>query len=90
MFFKKSAGGNLPEIKPCPYCGRKPRLDYLDLQLAQSYGTLIRCTWRIECPDCTAMTMGTDYRLRDSGEFEVERGGPAALIEKWNRRAGDG
>ena len=88
MFFKKSAGGNLPEIKPCPYCGRKPKLGYIDLQLnTQGYGTRIRCKWRIKCPGCTEMTMVSDYRLRDSGEFEVELGGPAVLIEKWNRRA---
>lgn len=71
--------GNLPELKTCPFCGRKPGI-YQDI--------------RYPLPECEPMkayevfcnTIGCPVYKADNTYFKT----PLEAAEKWNRRRDDG
>lgn len=78
----------MAELKPCPFCGTTPKIDYHGM-LATSYD--VRVEWRIECPKCEiSKSRLSIYLLKSTGMFEEVDLSYEALIEDWNRRADNG
>ena len=70
-------GGELMNLKPCPFCGGKPHM--AQNYLGQKY---------VRCPECGACVWGKDtddWRIDTMGEKKAEK----AAAEAWNRRAND-
>ena len=79
----------MDELKPCPFCGMKPVIEYRDLRM-DGKDEFIYCNWVVLCLQCgTKKSELAKYRLTKAGSFEVfndNYDGRARVIEKWNRR----
>lgn len=70
------------EIKPCPFCGGKPRV---------TKDTLLGGI-TIECPQCAKMWSAANPSERwasDLGFYGWDGSSTGAVVAAWNRRAGD-
>ena len=75
------------EIKPCPFCGERPRLKLR----STGYGTRpvkILNSFVIECDNCGVCTkpFTSNIYQTDSGEVVIKATGTEEAIEAWNKR----
>ena len=81
------------ELKPCPFCGNKARLEHSRVQLASSDYADICVSWKVVCTCCGVSKDGgtTFYQFKNDETLEIEQrafeNGRASAISKWNRRA---
>lgn len=86
--------GNMAKLKPCPFCGTPPSLEYEMVYPHDRYSRAFGVKWEVICPYCGTKRSGgmTQYvvginenlvRCKDSTD------GRAKAIERWNERAGE-
>lgn len=87
----------MEKLKPCPFCGKQPRL-YKKIRLAErrEYGD-IEITWNIRCTCCIAGThdRNTYYTVSDDQELKMvidkfcpeESDGKQQVVDMWNNRS---
>ena len=83
------------ELKRCPFCGNKARLEHSRVQLTNSDYADICVSWKVVCTYCGVSKDGgtTCYQFKSDETLEIEQkafsNGRASAISKWNRRTGE-
>lgn len=86
--------GNKEEVKPCPFCGTPPSLEYEMVYPRDPHSRGFDVKWEVICPYCGTKKSGgmTQYvvginenlvRCKDSAD------GRAQAIKLWNERTGE-
>ena len=78
----------MAEIKPCPFCGRKPKINQNGKTEHTIIGQFVSLcvTFEIKCPKCHASFNGKTY-VRIEGHNIIQEGdGYQDCIEQWNKR----
>lgn len=86
----------MDELKPCPFCGKKPALEHngIDKCRNSENGDLIT-RWKVICNNCGAFKDGgiTEYIFTKDETLKIKEpqfhNGRQNAIEAWNRRAED-
>lgn len=77
----------MPELKPCPFCGKKVSLRRTAYEMYRGNST-ISDRWEIRCPECCVSVQRSSCIYQDNdGTVIIERNGAEDTIEAWNRRA---
>lgn len=83
------------ELKPCPFCGIKPKLEHTAIEPCRNRenGDIIT-RWRVYCPNCGTEKEGgiTEYYFRNDETLDIVNpryNGRVEAIERWNRREGN-
>ena len=67
------------ELKPCPFCGRRPEIDECRMPVYPAKATMrIISNYRVQCRSCFGMTVETDW-FEDVGD----------AYDAWNERSRD-
>ena len=78
------------ELKPCPFCGKKPLIRRTAIGYASDYHTEV---WEILCENCgcklTKEKFTSKFQIDWNGQVEYVDDGRTDAIEAWNRRATD-
>ena len=77
----------MPELKPCPFCGTKPKLEY-DYD-ANTFVGILYLEVTVKCPDCSthkSECFQFDEKLDDPILKWIEV--RDSVVNKWNTRNG--
>ncbi len=80
-----------PNLKPCPFCGRKPKITKKNSIERGAIGeiTAFRVTFEIKCTKCHTSFYGDTYVSVKEHDVIQEGDGYQICIDQWNTRAGD-
>jgi len=75
----------MEELKPCPFCGGKAKLEFTNPECTCNY---VSIDWFVTCAKCHfSVRRRTDYVMRQNGEFDPVVDGRTDLMRFWNGRA---
>ena len=74
----------MSELKPCPFCGEKAKIQRMDHGTCQSN---FYETYRITCTKCSISKTITSIFHLENGQLVFNANGYLDIIEAWNRRS---
>lgn len=77
----------IPDLKPCPFCGEIPKI--WNSRLTVERNEILYTIWRLSCPGCgcSIPSEESQYKFTENGEVVSTNDGFGKLVEAWNRRA---
>lgn len=76
----------MPELKPCPFCGKTPDIRQIASGHGNGYYTALH---KISCPECRIEFTGETTFGLVNGVPKLFKDGYSELLGLWNRRAND-
>ena len=85
MQLQKKRGGQMSDLKPCPFCGNEVEVEKIPLWYGNGHGYKDCYEFKIRCKKCGCRV---DQPKNDS-VYRSEEEAKKNAIEAWNRRVKD-